>query len=143
MSFNHLTAVCFKLYATVSTLFEEGVVACLKPSSGLSSHMAASPGHSLPTLVTASSQRKCGFFRRIFRVSYVDRVTNQEVLERLGIERQLLQIIDRRHLRFLGHIIRKEALEELSLSGKINGKRARGRQRKHFFKKAFSDPWVC
>ena len=72
------------------------------------------------------------FLRRILRVSYVDRVTIQEVLEQAGIERQLLQIFDRWQL--LKHIIRKEVLEELSLSGKINGKRARGRQRKHFLK---------
>ena len=72
------------------------------------------------------------FFRRILRVSYVDRVTNQEVLERAGIGKQLLQIIDRRQLRFLGHI------EELSLSGKIN-ERVPGAE------KAFSQelqPWV-
>ena len=37
-------------------------------------------------------------------------------------------------LKFLGHVIRKETLEDLSLAGKFEGKRARGGQRKQFIK---------
>ena len=32
-------------------------------------------------------------------------------------------------MRFLGHVIRKEGLENLALTGQIEGKRTRGRQR--------------
>ena len=38
-------------------------------------------------------------------------------------------LITTRQLRFLGHVNRKETKEYLSLTGKIEGKRARGRQR--------------
>jgi len=69
------------------------------------------------------------FYRRILRVSYMDRVTNDTVLERVHQKRQLLKIIEKRQMQFLGHSIRKGELEELSLSGKIPGRRARGRQR--------------
>ena len=31
-------------------------------------------------------------------------------------------------MEFLGHVIRKEGLEELMLAGRVNGKRSRGRQ---------------
>ena len=72
------------------------------------------------------------FLRRMFRVSYVDRVTNEEVLKRARETRALLRTIERRQLSFLGHVIRKEGLEELSLAGKIDGKRARGGQRTTF-----------
>jgi len=72
------------------------------------------------------------FYRRILRVSYMDRVTNDTVLERVHQKRQLLKIIEKRQMEFLGHSIRKGELEELSLSGKIPGRRARGRQRQTF-----------
>ena len=68
----------------------------------------------------------------MLRVSYVDRVTNEEVLRRIGVEKELLHVIETRQMKFLGHVIRKEALEELSLAGKFEGKRARGGQRKQF-----------
>lgn len=72
------------------------------------------------------------FLRRMFRISYVDRITNEEVLNRAEQKRTLIHTIEQRQLSFLGHIIRKGALEDLSLTGKINGKRARGGQRRTF-----------
>ena len=68
----------------------------------------------------------------MLRISYVDRVKNEEVLQRVKMKRELLHTIRQRQLKFLGHAIRKGALEDLSLSGKIPGKRARGGQRKTF-----------
>ena len=62
----------------------------------------------------------------------MDRVNNEEVLRRVGMERELLHIIKQRQLKFLGHVIRKGALEDLSLTGKFKGKRRRGRRRKRF-----------
>ena len=41
----------------------------------------------------------------------------------------LLKSIKIRQMRFLGHVIRKEQLEHLSLTRLIAAKRARGRQR--------------
>jgi len=38
-------------------------------------------------------------------------------------------MIGKRQLKFLGHVIRKNNLEDLSLSGRFEGKRACGRQR--------------
>ena len=68
------------------------------------------------------------FYRRMLSVSYVGRVTDEEVLRLIGMKKELPRTINRRQLKLLGHVIRKEALEELSLSGKINEKRARGGQ---------------
>ena len=48
------------------------------------------------------------------------------------MERELLKTISDRQLKFLDHSIRKGMLEDLSLSGKIPEKRARGGQRKTF-----------
>ena len=38
-----------------------------------------------------------------------------------------------RQIRFLGHVNRKEGIEYLAMTGKIAGKRARGRKRMTFF----------
>ena len=40
--------------------------------------------------------------------------------------------IRKRQLEFLGHIMRKEKLENLTVTGKIEEKRSRGRQRSTF-----------
>ena len=58
---------------------------------------------------------------------------NDEVLLRANTGRQPMQTIVTRQLRFhIGHVTRKGKLEYLMLTGKIEGKRARGRQRLTF-----------
>ena len=79
------------------------------------------------------------FYRRMLRISWVDRVTNEEVLERVGQGRALLGTIKRRQMEFLGHIIRREKLEHLCLTGMIEGRRARGRQRRKFLDAIMED----
>ena len=66
------------------------------------------------------------------KVSYVDRIRNEDFLESVGQERQLFREIEKRQLRFLGHYIRKDKLEDLSLSGRLPGKRAQGRPQTTF-----------
>jgi len=46
--------------------------------------------------------------------------------------RQLMSTIVTRQIRFVGHVVRKGKLKYLSLIGKVEGKRARGRQRLTF-----------
>ena len=41
-------------------------------------------------------------------------------------------IIRKRKLEFLGHIMRQNGLEELILTGNVDGKRSRGRQREKY-----------
>jgi len=72
------------------------------------------------------------FLRKMQRIPWTDRVTNEEVLKRAGTKRTLLSTIRRRQLEFLGDVVRKEGLENLVLTGKIEGNRDRGRQRKTF-----------
>ena len=51
------------------------------------------------------------------KISWIDKKTNKEVLEMMGEERRLLKTIHQRQLRFVGHIIREESIEKLSLEG--------------------------
>ena len=67
--------------------------------------------------------------RRMLKISGTEHVTNEEVLRIAQTERMLMKTIVKRQQKFVGHIIRKDGLEKLVLSGKIEGKRDRGRQR--------------
>ena len=69
------------------------------------------------------------FIRRIFKISWTDKKSNEEVMRMAGYERSLLRKIRERQLKFSGHINRTNGLEKLLMCGKIQGKRSRGRQR--------------
>ena len=69
------------------------------------------------------------FLRRIMRISWTEKRTNDSILKEANIERSLIKTIRKRQLEFLGHICRKKDLEYLSITGKIEGRRSRGRQR--------------
>ena len=47
----------------------------------------------------------------------------------MKVKRSLLRKIRRRQARFLGHVMRRQKMEHLVTTGKIEGKRSRGRQR--------------
>ena len=67
------------------------------------------------------------FLRRILRFSYLDKVRNEEVLERIGTTRSLVKEASKRQAVFFGHVMRRKELEHLVTTGKIDGKRSRGR----------------
>ena len=69
------------------------------------------------------------FLRRMLNVSWTARETNESILKRTKSKRFLINTIRYRQLKFLGHIIRKGCLEHLVLSGKMNGKKDKGRPR--------------
>ena len=72
------------------------------------------------------------FYRRMLRISWTEHMSNEEVLAKAGTRRKLVVTIRKRQLQFLGHVLRKEELEDVAITGKIEGKRARGRQRLTF-----------
>jgi len=72
------------------------------------------------------------FLRRMLHIAWTDKVSNKEVLQRANTSRNLLKVIVSRQIRFVWHIMRKSQLEATALTGIIEGKRARGRQRKTF-----------
>ena len=69
---------------------------------------------------------------RIFRISYLDRITNEEVLRRANSNRTLLNLIRSRKLRYCGHLIRANNLQRHLLDGKCEGKRRQGKQRSNW-----------
>ena len=69
------------------------------------------------------------FLRRMMRIPWTSHTTNKAVLERADRNQRLVKTIRKQQLEFLGHCVRKNDLEYLFLTGKIEGKRDRGRQR--------------
>ena len=67
--------------------------------------------------------------RRMLRIPWTARRTNQQVLQMARTSRSLLTTIRQRQLRYLGHVLRGSSLEKDCLLGMIDGTRARGRQR--------------
>ena len=56
------------------------------------------------------------------------KITSKAVMS-CNEERSLTKIIGQRKLKFTGHIIREESIEELVVEGKIAGNKAKSRQR--------------
>ena len=69
-------------------------------------------------------------YRRILRVSWTQRETNESVLRRMHKDRELLGIIKRRKLEYFGHMLRgpKYRLLQTIIQGRIEGKRGIGRK---------------
>ena len=68
-------------------------------------------------------------FRRLLRVRWKDRRTNESVLEKLGVERTLITLINRRKLKYLEHAIRKPRTDLMKtfLQGRMEGTRQKSR----------------
>ena len=64
----------------------------------------------------------------MMRIPWTDKVRNEEVLKRAGTGMKLILEIRTKQMRFLGHLMKKDGLENLALTGKIEGKRSRGRK---------------
>ena len=71
-------------------------------------------------------------WRRMLRVSWTARRTNVDILETIGSRRELVAVLRRRQMAFLGHIMRANGLENLAITGRISGNRGRGRPRKKY-----------
>ena len=72
------------------------------------------------------------FYRKMLRLSWKEKVTNVEVYHGINTSTSLLIDIVHRQLTFLGHVLRKGELENLVVTGFVDGKRDRGRQRATF-----------
>ena len=87
----------------------------------------------LPRRIQAMEMR-C--YRKILRISYKDRVTNEEVRAKIqqaiGPHEDPLIIVKRRKLQWYGHVFRSSGLAKPILQGTVKGGRRQGRQRKRW-----------
>ena len=59
-------------------------------------------------------------WRRFLKISWIERISNEEMLRRLGNDRELLAKIRARKMRCVGHVMRRGKIEDLSLTGRKN-----------------------
>ena len=68
-------------------------------------------------------------YRRMDRVSWREKKSNENVLKNIRIKTTFLETIKRRRLGFYGHTRRHETLQKMTMEGMVEGTRGRGRKR--------------
>lgn len=68
-------------------------------------------------------------WRKMEKISWTERITNDEVLRLVGERRQMVDTIVKRKKNWIGHSLRHECLLREVIEGKMVGKRPRGRPR--------------
>ena len=68
-------------------------------------------------------------WRKMDRVSWSDRKTNEQVLIDVEEKRCLLEAVVKRKKNWIGHVMRGDGLLKLVIEGRMKGKKARGRPR--------------
>jgi exonuclease III len=68
-------------------------------------------------------------WRRMEKVSWTQRKTNEEILRMVGEKRRLVNMVVERKKRWIGHVLRGDGLMREVLEGRMIGKRPRGRPR--------------
>ena len=72
---------------------------------------------------------KCGVGRRLLRVPWTARRSNQSILKEISPEYSLEGLVLKLKLQYFGHLIRRaDSLEKPLMLAKIEGRRRRGRQ---------------
>jgi len=71
-------------------------------------------------------------YRRALRISYVEHVSNDEVLSRMNQSRKLLNRVKSRKLKYFGHVVRHPSMEKDIMLGPMPGTRRQGGQRRQW-----------
>ena len=71
-------------------------------------------------------------WRRMLRIPWTDKITNKDVLQRVGPVMSLEAMFLQQKLRYFGHVMRHEGMEKTIMLGMVEGVRKRGRQRMRF-----------
>ena len=78
----------------------------------------------------------------MLKIRWVGKVTNEEVLKRIGEKRSLWRNLTNRRHRLVGHILRHEGLVKMVLEGGVWGKNTVGRLRLEYSKQIQKDVGV-
>ena len=69
------------------------------------------------------------FLRKMLRVSWTERKTNESAMEQAQYNKALMNKIRKRQATFIRHVMRKKEIEHRVTTGKMEGKQGRGRPR--------------
>jgi len=67
-------------------------------------------------------------WRRMEKISWLDKVTNEEVLRRVNDDRQILNSLWQRKHRWIDHVLRHDRFLHKITEGRMTGKPTRGRR---------------
>ena len=68
------------------------------------------------------------------RISWIEKKSNERVLAEVNERRSLMESIQRRKIKLIGHLIRHNEVMKNIFEGKIQVRRSRGRPRISYFK---------
>ena len=71
-------------------------------------------------------------YRRLLRIKWTDKKTNEYFLSKIGTIERLLTIIVKRRMAFVGHVLRKGDICKDLLIGAVYGKRGKGRPKTRY-----------
>ena len=72
----------------------------------------------------------CGVWRKLSRVPWTARISNQPILKEISLEYSLEGLMLKLKLQYFGHLMqRTDSLEKTLMLGKIEGRTRRGQQR--------------
>ena len=63
------------------------------------------------------------------KIKWTDKISNEEVVRRVGEERSLVNTVIKRKKSWIGHVLRHDCLLKSVIEGRMEGKRCRGRKR--------------
>ena len=69
-------------------------------------------------------------WRKMLKISWLQKVTNQEILNMVHEERNMISSIHQHNHNWIGHVLRHDGLLNKIIEGRIEGKRERGRKRR-------------
>lgn len=85
------------------------------------------------TMTQADKERLEAFemwlWRRMLKISWVDKVSNAEVLQKVQENKSILDTVQHRKFRWIGHILRHDSLLRDVIKGRMKEKVTRGRKR--------------
>jgi len=81
-------------------------------------------------------------WRRMEKIKWSDRITNEEVLRRVGETQQIIELIRSRKRKWIGHVIRGEGILKEVIEGRMEGKRTTGRPRKGMLDELIATSYV-
>ncbi|XP_048006632.1 uncharacterized protein LOC125241959 [Leguminivora glycinivorella] len=71
-------------------------------------------------------------WRRMEKISWTEKVTNEEVLNRVKEKRCILRTVECRRGNMLGHLLRHDEFIKIIIEGKVEGRRKRGKPRRAY-----------
>ncbi len=81
-------------------------------------------------------------WRRMEKIRWTDRISNEEVLNRVGVGRSLIEVLRNRKKKWIGHVLRGDGLLKEVIEGRMEGKRIRGRPRMGMLDDLITDSYV-